>query len=180
MWNILRIKVQIGTVLGAATDPNWYNSDKLPGTDCLNCPGAQWTGTNATLTEYVYNLTAFTNQANMMFRIVFHADQAVNMEGAIVDNLVIRENALSTDEFGVVNFSIYPNPSEGVFNIKTRTNDSFNISVYDVTGKHILEETNIVPNNNNYKLDIGGYASGIYLLNLSTEKSKITKKLILN
>ena len=184
-WDIVYVEYSTnqGTdwdVLGAATDPNWYNSDKLPGTDCLNCPGAQWTGTNATLTEYVYNLTAFTNQANMMFRIVFHADQAVNMEGAIMDNLVIRENALSTDEFGVVNFSIYPNPSEGVFNIKTRTNDSFNISVYDVTGKHILEETNIVPNNNNYKLDIGGYASGIYLLNLSTEKSKITKKLILN
>ena len=35
-------------------------------------------------------------------------------------------------------------------------------------------------NNNNYKLDLSKYSTGVYFLNLETETSKITKKLIVN
>ncbi len=66
--------------------------------DCQNCPGAQWTGTNATLTEYSYDFTAnaalgetdLTNETNMIFRIVFHSDPSVNQEGVIIDDLVVE------------------------------------------------------------------------------------------
>ena len=168
-------------VLGTANDPNWYNSDRLPGGDCQNCPGAQWTGTDGTLTEYRHSLTGFLSEPSILFRIVFHSDPLENEEGAIVDNLVVRENALSVEEFETDNnFVIFPNPSSGIFNIKTTTVNKFNINVYDVTGKVILQQNNIKPDNNTYTLDISEYASGMYFLNITTETSKVTKKIILN
>ncbi|QBA64920.1 thrombospondin type 3 repeat-containing protein [Muriicola soli] len=91
-------------VLGSVnSQPNWYNSDRTNESsgaddDCQNCPGAQWTGTEATLTEYAYDFTAnaalgetdLTNENNVIFRIVFHSDPSVNQEGAIIDDLVVE------------------------------------------------------------------------------------------
>ena len=93
-WNVL------GNV---NSQPNWYNSDRTnesSGTDddCQNCPGAQWTGTNTTLTEYAYDFVAnaalgetdLTNEPNVLFRIVFHSDPAVNQEGVVIDDFVVE------------------------------------------------------------------------------------------
>jgi hypothetical protein len=185
-WDIVYVEYSTDqgvnwSVLGTAADPNWYNSDRLPGADCTNCPGAQWTGTAGALAEYRHSLTAFLTEASIMFRIVFHSDPAEVREGAIVNDLVVRENALSVEEFEADNnFVIFPNPSTGVFNIKTTTVNKFNINVYDVTGKVILQQNNVRPDNNTYALDISEYASGVYFLNISTETSKVTKKIILN
>ncbi|MEB8345731.1 thrombospondin type 3 repeat-containing protein [Flavobacteriaceae bacterium KMM 6898] len=83
--------------------PNWYNSDRTNANsgeddDCQNCPGAQWTGTNTELTEYAYDFTAnalngetdLTNEPNVIFRIVFQSDPAVNKEGVVIDDFVIE------------------------------------------------------------------------------------------
>ncbi|AUC82800.1 T9SS type A sorting domain-containing protein [Lacinutrix sp. Bg11-31] len=167
-------------VLGTASDSNWYNSSTLPGNNCLNCPGAQWTGQSVNLSNYAYDLTAFTNESTMMFRFVFHSDQSVTEEGVIIDNLVVTQNPLSVDEFNTDGFSVYPNPSHGLFNIKTKTPEAFSFDVYDVTGKLVLQQKNVKTNNNQYKIDITSYASGVYFLNIYNEKSKVTKKLMLN
>jgi len=83
---------QLGSV------PNWYNSDRTPGTDCFNCPGAQWTGTEATMTKYTYDFMAnaalgetdLTAETNVVFGIVFRSDQSVTQEGVIVDDFVVE------------------------------------------------------------------------------------------
>ncbi|NNK11936.1 MAG: T9SS type A sorting domain-containing protein [Flavobacteriaceae bacterium] len=91
-------------VLGSVnSQPNWYNSDRTNESsgaddDCQNCPGAQWTGTDANLTAYAYDFTAnaalgetdLTNEDNVIFRIVFHSDPSVNQEGAIIDDFVVE------------------------------------------------------------------------------------------
>ena len=87
------------------SQPNWYNSDRTfessgASEDCQNCPGAQWTGSNTTLTEYAYDFISnavngeedLTNESNVLFRIVFQSDPAVTEEGAVID------------DFGVVGF----------------------------------------------------------------------------
>ncbi|WAC01192.1 T9SS type A sorting domain-containing protein [Lacinutrix neustonica] len=184
-WDLVYMEYSINEgqswqVLGTATDLNWYNSDTVPGSNCLNCPGAQWTGEVSTLTPYRYNLSAFATESNMMFRFVFHSDQAVAQEGVIVDNLVIAGNVLGVDEFATSNFSIFPNPSKGVFNIKTETNEAFDIEIYDVSGKIILKHTNVTPNNKQYALNMADYSAGMYFLSISKGHSKLTKKLILD
>ncbi|WP_372975474.1 hypothetical protein, partial [Muriicola sp.] len=91
-------------VLGSInSQPNWYNSDRTNESsgaddDCQNCPGAQWTGTDATMREYAYDFTAnaalgepdLTAESNVIFRIVFHSDPAVTQEGVIIDDLVVE------------------------------------------------------------------------------------------
>lgn len=97
-------------VLGSVdSQPNWYNSNRTNASsgaddDCQNCPGAQWTGTNAQMTEYAYDFVAnaalgetdLTGATNIMFRIVFHSDPLVVEEGAVVDDLGVT--SLEDDE----------------------------------------------------------------------------------
>jgi len=188
-WDVMYVEYSIDngsnwSVLGTK-DINWYNSDRTNATsgfddDCLNCPGAQWTGTNATFQEYSYSLTNLNSETNITFRFVFHTDVAVVKEGVIIDDLVIDGTLLGIDDFNAENFRIYPNPSNNIFNIKIRNVNTFNIDIYDVTGKLMVQKKNVNTNNNIYPLDMSSFSSGIYFLNISTDSSKVTKKLILN
>ncbi|NJB72851.1 photosystem II stability/assembly factor-like uncharacterized protein [Saonia flava] len=108
-WDIVYVQYSIDegntwNVLGNInSQPNWYTSDRTnissgDDDDCQNCPGAQWTGTNATITEYAYDFTAnanngevdLTNEPNVLFRIVFHSDAFVTQEGVVIDDFVIE------------------------------------------------------------------------------------------
>lgn len=185
-WDIVYVEYSTdsGTswnILGSANDANWYNSDTTAGENntCFNCPGAQWTGISFQMQEYVYDLSGFTNQSDIMFRIVFHSDASVVEEGAIVDDLVVR-GTLSTEEFTTNNFSIYPNPSSNVFNIKMNQISSFDYEVYDISGKLIIQYRNVSPTGNSYALNMENYASGVYFLKLTSNNNTLTKKLILN
>jgi len=171
------------SVLGTASDPNWYNSDRTfgnsGGLDCENCTGAQWTGTDATMQEYSYDLTSFGGETNIVFRIVFHSDPLETQEGVVIDDFSI-EGTLSAEPFDTDYFSIYPNPSKGIFNIRMAAINEFDYSVYDITGKLILQKQKAIPSNREYSLDMSNFSSGLYLLKITSEGSQVTKKLILN
>lgn len=182
-WNVL------GTI---NSQPNWYNSDRTNASsgaanDCQNCPGAQWTGTDATLTEYAYDFatnaglgeTDLTGETNIAFRIVFHSDASVNEEGVIIDDFII-DGALSVNEFDTNDIVVFPNPSSNIFNIQVPDVNNIDLEVYDVTGKVIFSRVNQSLSNNRYELDMSGYASGIYFLKVGTDNRQMTKKLIKN
>ncbi len=185
-WDIVYVEYSLDngtnwTLLGTAADPNWYNSDRANGAfgTCYNCPGNQWTGINTNLTEYKKDLSAFATETNFIFRIVFHSDEAVEDEGAIIDNIVIRGNALSTTEFLTTNFNIYPNPSRGLFNILTTKPLDFSFAVYDITGKLIVKKNNVKTTNNLHQINLSNYSKGMYFLNITSNNTTITKKLML-
>ncbi|WP_242134288.1 T9SS type A sorting domain-containing protein [Aestuariivivens marinum] len=182
-WDILYVEYSTDaglnwTVMGTANDLNWYNSNTTPGSNCFNCPGAQWTGTDATLQEYSYDLTALNGETNIVFRFVFHSDQYTVNEGVIIDDFSI-EGALNVSHFAPEVFRIYPNPSKQVFNIQSKSFSTFNFNITDITGKIILRKHHIQLKNNIHQLDMNGYAPGIYFINIITESGKSTKKLIL-
>ncbi|MEP0265939.1 glycosyl hydrolase [Dokdonia sp.] len=81
------------------SQPNWYNSDRTEASfDCPGCPGAQWTGTNTTMTEYAYDFAAnatlgetdLTTADNIIFRITLHSDSVINQEGMVIDDFTIE------------------------------------------------------------------------------------------
>ena len=84
--------------MGNANDPNWYNSSRLSGdgvaNNCYNCVGAQWTGTELSLTQYSYNLAAFEGSDKFMVRFCFHSDQSVTEEGVVIDDIVVSSACL--------------------------------------------------------------------------------------
>lgn len=184
-WDLAYVEYTIdgGTswnLLGTAADPNWYNSSRIAGdglaNNCFNCVGGQWTGQNTTMNEYSYNLDALTNEANVIFRMVFHSDQSVTFEGVIMDDFYV-DGTLSTDEFSINNVLIYPNPSRNIFNIKLNQITDFNYTVTDITGKVVLKELN--QTRSNFELDMSNYSSGLYFLKIDSNGRSLTKKLIL-
>jgi len=107
-WDVVYVEYSINSganwnLLGSIdSQPNWFNSDRTNITsgdadDCQNCPGGQWTGTNADMTAYSYDFVAnaalgetdLTAENNVLFRIVFESDPFTNQEGVVIDDFVI-------------------------------------------------------------------------------------------
>jgi hypothetical protein len=166
------------TVLGEL-GPNWYNSDRLPGADCNNCPGAQWTGTDTTLREYFYPLTNLIGQSNVIFRLVFHTDPEVVDLGVVIDDFVI-EGVLSTDDFELKNIAIYPNPSAGIFNISSGQKAIEKVEVYDVSGKIVFSSEKLAQTNTISTIDLGDLSNGVYFIKVSADNQKTVKRIIKN
>ncbi|WP_435261515.1 T9SS type A sorting domain-containing protein [Tenacibaculum sp. nBUS_03] len=177
------------TILGEATDPNWYNSSATTdSSNRSNLPGKQWTGagtenntlggTNATIHQYSYDLSSFSSESSFIMRFVFKADDNTNAEGAVIDDLVIEGTLSSGDATLLNNISISPNPSESIFNLKWKSEgENMNVVVFDITGKQVFSKKNI--KNSTHSLDMSNYSSGIYLLKMQMNGKSATKKLIL-
>ena len=183
-WDIIYLQYstnfgQTWEVLGEQ-GTNWYNSNRTPdtsGTDCDNCVGAQWTGTDAVFKTYSYSLAAMNSEQNIIFRFVFQSDQSVNNQGVIVDDFLIS-GALATESFDVNNIAIYPNPSNGIFNIQSNNLAIEKLEVHDVMGKIIAVENNIPVNNNTAALDLSHVASGIYFVTITSDNQRTVKRVI--
>ena len=111
-WDLVYVQYTLDegsswTLLGSANDPNWYNSSRIAGdglaNNCFNCVGGQWTGTNTTMTEYSYDLSPLSSETSVIFRIVFHSDQAENEEGVILDDFYVDGVTPDDDNDGVGN-----------------------------------------------------------------------------
>ncbi|WP_299608209.1 T9SS type A sorting domain-containing protein [uncultured Aquimarina sp.] len=169
-------------ILGSANDPNWYNSDTAVNlSNCATCPGAQWTGTDATMKEYSYDLSAFSGESNFVFRFNFVSDGAFNNEGVVIDDVVIEGNTLSVEE--VENrpaLSLFPNPSSGIFNIQWRNAANVSYTVSDLTGKVIASQKGLISSENAAQINLSNYARGMYFLNVNLDGVEETKKLIKN
>jgi hypothetical protein len=66
---------------------------------------------------------------------------------------------------GINPIQIVPNPTTGIINILGNTPGK--IQLYDVVGKLLLEEKNV------NKLDISGFAKGIYMIRLSDKSGQL-------
>lgn len=183
-WDI--VYVEYSTDFGAnwnvlgSMGANWYNSNRTlassGGTDCYNCPGAQWTGTNTTNTNYFYSLSALNSETNIIFRIVFHSDEAVTQQGVNIDNFLIS-GTLTADTFNASEILVYPNPSKGIYNISLASVQLENIEVYDVNGRLILKQ-NTFDNNFETKINLTNAPTGIYFIKISADGKNIVKRIV--
>jgi hypothetical protein len=185
-WDVVYVEysTNLGTtwnVLGTM-GTGWYNSNRTPqtsGTDCYDCVGAQWTGTNTTLNTYNYGLSALNSETNIIFRIVFISDGSVNQLGVKVDDFVIN-GVLSSGSFEANQIAVYPNPSKGIFHFSFGNLNPTKIEVYDVSGKLIQQKNNLEVQNNQTNIDVSNASNGIYFVKITTENNTITKRIIKN
>jgi subtilisin-like proprotein convertase family protein len=130
------------------------------------------------------SLTAFNGQA-MNGVWTLRVLDSFNQDGGSINSWSLRlcsTNAvpLSVEENSIQNFSLYPNPNNGDFNIQFNSTSSENIelSIYDVRGRQIY--LNTYTNNGffNENIQLNNLQSGIYLVKVKDGKNEITKKFI--
>jgi hypothetical protein len=183
-WDVVYVEYstnfgQSWQVLGTQ-GPNWYNSDRTEsttGADCFNCPGAQWTGTDSVLKTYNYSLNSIGSETNVIFRIVFDADDAINQEGVIVDDFLIS-GTLANQNFELNKIVISPNPSTGIFTIFSNNLALDKLEVYDITGKIIVSKRNL--DTTNSTLDLTNVSTGIYFVKMVSNNQSTVKRIIKN
>jgi photosystem II stability/assembly factor-like uncharacterized protein len=81
-----------------------------------------------------------------------------------------------------ISYEAYPNPTNGIVNIKMDKIFAGSVlKVTDVLGKVVYTKTfNTNQFNQEVKLDLSSFAKGIYLFNLTSGKSIVAKKIILD
>ncbi|KQC32517.1 glycosyl hydrolase [Nonlabens sp. YIK11] len=164
-------------LLGNADDEDWYSSNKSnEGNNCFSCQGGQWTGTNSQMTTYKTSLDDLVGNERVIFRFVFHSDQSINQEGVVLDNVEITGKNTSTNAKQELQYTVYPNPSSGIFNLNWKMDSEYNYQVTDITGKQILRSATI--DNKKETLDLTGFAPGMYFLTLSSNGDSTTQKLL--
>jgi Secretion system C-terminal sorting domain len=104
--------------------------------------------------------------------LIINSNTTADLDGTnqTADNL-FNTTTLSNEDFvDTINNSItiYPNPVIDLLNIKGLHNTDGSITLYDMTGKSILN--NIIITNENQTLDFSKLASGIYILKTNSGK----------
>ena len=108
-----------------------------------------------------------------------------NIFYSINDTKIIVEGTVGTEDFSFENFSVYPNPSSGVFNLSFTPDSSENIevSLYDLRGRIINQFIYDDVNTSgvfNKQLDYNYIDSGMYFLVVKNGNKTATKKLMKN
>lgn len=71
-----------------------------------------------------------------------------------------------------IGLSIWPNPSEGVFQISMTTNDMVELNVYSINGKRLMKHAF------QKEFTVEGLPPGIFLLNVKSEQGSTTQQVI--
>jgi hypothetical protein len=73
-------------------------------------------------------------------------------------------------------FTVFPNPSNGIFTINLNNENKATMEVVDITGKVI--KTAQLNKNDHYILDLSGYAKGQYMIKMNGEHQQLQKIVI--
>ncbi|WP_411895763.1 T9SS type A sorting domain-containing protein [Winogradskyella sp. A2] len=91
------------------------------------------------------------------------------------DNLYFHNNqVLSTDEFDTAEFSVFPNPTNGEWNINSNSEMS-KVSLFDILGKEVLT---ITPNATEATIDASTFRTGVYFARIEGVSGTKTVKLV--
>jgi parallel beta-helix repeat protein len=99
----------------------------------------------------------------------------------LIQNIIVGAVGINNIEF-LEQFSIYPNPSNGVFNLEWTVSkvSDWTVSIFDVEGREVYsEKVNGVNASVNRQIDLKGISKGIYTVKLHTEEGIATMRLVI-
>ncbi|CAN5369779.1 hypothetical protein BH10BAC1_BH10BAC1_08410 [soil metagenome] len=144
--------------------------------------------------DYTGNFTNDSAAQNSLYDVVQTSDggfiavgDVAPTDGTTQDTWVIKVDSMGclvpgcNGTLGVTSiniddmeFSIYPNPANDIITIETNFKNCY-FSIYDLTGKLILEEK---INQNKTQISLTDYSSGLYFIQLHGDNRMISKKFI--
>ena len=102
--------------------------------------------------------------------------------GETEDYTVIVDNTASVNDFAFEGFNLYPNPSNGNFNLHfdTVSSDSVQLQLFDITGRMVKEinYTNVAARFSE-NVTFGNTSKGLYLLRIKNGSKQTTRKLVI-
>jgi len=112
------------------------------------------------------NLDNYVNQ-NLLIRFMLKSDNGSEYDGFFFDDLKVEAILLTTsvnDFSSHLNFSIYPNPSSGKFQLAVGNIQLAKIQITDVLGNEIYKSID-----SKKEIDLSGNSKGIYFIKVSDE-----------
>ncbi|MCL2131895.1 MAG: putative Ig domain-containing protein, partial [Lentimicrobiaceae bacterium] len=104
--------------------------------------------------------------------------EALNNYAADTKELTIRINSvgISNYKLGIINYSVYPNPTTGKITVKcAETLHATSVQVFDVVGRTV-GAYRIRPENTETVIDISHLANGMYFLKIDGKILKVVKE----
>lgn len=156
---------QLYEILGSNNGTN-FTSIKSGSIICNDTRFNTTTYTFTNTNSYTYYRLIFTNQCNSSETIFQIAE------------VQLFETALGIDDFGNQNkFALYPNPSKGIFSVKSNDAKPIDtITITDTLGKQIRQ---IQTNASSSEINLQGIASGVYFVQITSGSEIATKKIII-
>lgn len=115
------------------------------------------------------DLSQFAGQEKVIVKFAFTSNYGNNIW---VDNINISNQPAGIEENEDNSIAIFPNPAKDVLNI-TSEKAINQIDVYDVNGKLVKSYTNV-----NNTINVKDLATGVYMLNITTEDGQVSKKIV--
>jgi subtilisin-like proprotein convertase family protein len=103
-------------------------------------------------------------------------------DGCTVSQLFVIENTDPYKDVTECNFNLYPNPSDGLFEIRYIQwgDDTVELKVYDARGRPVFNGLADAPGTNGtIQLDLRNFAAGVYFLHLTPECGKAVYRLVI-
>ena len=141
-----------------------------------------------TRNNFKFHLNPYTSDGDSIFngslenaKITFLADDNTPGRGngkIYIDNLLFPKNSSSTStvDIQLKGSEVYPNPSRGMATIKSSSAID-KIQIRNMEGKKVYEKLNAGVQ---HTCDLSNLPSGIYFVNIFSEKESVTRKLIIN
>jgi hypothetical protein len=148
-------------------------------TETYGCPANGSVNACGTLKSLTMNYMDYVDDPCMYMFTAGQATRALAYINTIVSEF--KPNVLSNTAFLASNFSFYPNPNNGTFNLQFKELVSdFNVEIFDITGKMIYINEFYQNSDLIKEINIQNEISkGIYFMNIKTNEGLITKKIII-
>jgi hypothetical protein len=94
-------------------------------------------------------------------------------------NVCTQSFTLATENFGLEDFTLYPNPNNGNFNVQfsSNTGNDVKIGVHDLRGRLVFERDFQNSGMFNQNIQLNNVQSGIYLVTVQDGDRKEVKKI---
>ncbi len=122
------------------------------------------------------NLAAFAS-SGVVFKFINVS--GISSNSLFLDNIRVIDYVTGLNTEKEISLNIYPNPTNGVFNIDASNlvGDKFDISIIDSKGKEVIKKsTNSTNSSFNVTFDLADLSSGLYTVKIIGENSFSIKK----